>query len=150
LTSSFFWIIFNHMVNFLPTRIDSTFHALSDPTRRAILTRLSRGEATVTELAKPFNSSLPAVSKHLKVLEEAQLVKRRRDGRIHRISLEPIAFREATEWIEQMRRFWEGRLAALAAYLESETPPDSPPNPPAEAEGDPNAELIPPSYERCD
>src|SRR5687767_15788804 len=99
-------------------RLDATFAALADPTRRAILTRLASGEASVTELAEPFAMSQPAMSKHLKVLERAGLISRRRDAqrRPCRLEAEPLA--EATEWLEGYRRFWEGRFQRLDALLD--------------------------------
>jgi DNA-binding transcriptional ArsR family regulator len=99
--------------------LDATFGALADPTRRAILARLARGEATVTELAAPFDVSLPAVSKHLRVLESAGLLQREIDGRIHRCRLAPRPMKDAAAWIETYRVFWEAQLEALANYLES-------------------------------
>jgi DNA-binding transcriptional ArsR family regulator len=99
--------------------LDATFGALSDPTRRAILARLALGEATVTELAAPFDVSLPAVSKHLRVLESAGLLHREIDGRIHRCRLAPQPMKDAARWIEQYRMFWENQFDALAKYLES-------------------------------
>src|SRR6202035_3814449 len=99
--------------------LDATFGALADPTRRAILARLARGEATVTELAAPFDVSLPAVSKHLRVLESAGLLRREIDGRIHRCRLAPEPMKDAAAWIETYRVFSEAQLDALANYLES-------------------------------
>jgi DNA-binding transcriptional ArsR family regulator len=99
--------------------LDATFGALADPTRRAILARLARGEATVSELAAPFDVSLPAVSKHLRVLESAGLLQREIDGRIHRCRLAPRPMKDAAAWIETYRVFWEAQLEALANYLES-------------------------------
>jgi DNA-binding transcriptional ArsR family regulator len=103
-----------------PTSLDVTFAALADPTRRRILERLTHGQARVTDLAKPFSISLPAISKHLRVLENAGLLKRRRQGREYRIQIEPAPMRAASEWVEQYRRFWEGSLDSLAKYLENE------------------------------
>ncbi len=100
--------------------LDATFHALSDPIRRAILTRLGIGEASVTELAEPFRVSLPAVSKHICVLEKAGLVARRRAGRVHSLRLVTRPLRDAAEWIERYRRFWEARFDALDRYLQKE------------------------------
>ena len=99
-------------------RLDATFAALADPTRRAILTRLASGEASVTELARPFSMSQPAISKHLKVLERAGLISRGRDAqrRPRRLESRPLA--EATGWLENYRRFWEGNFARLDAVLE--------------------------------
>jgi DNA-binding transcriptional ArsR family regulator len=100
-----------------PDRLDVTFQALADPTRRAILARLALGEASVTELARPFAMSQPAISKHLKVLERAGLVSRGRDAqkRPRRLEAEPLA--EASEWLEAYRRFWERRYRRLDALL---------------------------------
>src|ERR1017187_5738034 len=94
-------------------RLDRVFHALGDCTRRALLARLARGPAMVTELAAPFAMSLPAVSKHLKVLERAHLVARAIDGRVHRCTLDLAAMRDARLWLERYREFWEDRLEAL-------------------------------------
>jgi len=94
-----------------------TFAALSDPTRRAILTRLTKGEATVNDLAKPFAMSLPAVSRHLKVLERAGLISRARDAQWRPCRIEVKALREVDEWIEAYRRMWEERLDRLDDYL---------------------------------
>ncbi len=106
--------------------IDRTLAALADPTRRALLTRLARGEARVTDLARPYDLSLNAVSKHLKVLEQAGLVRRRVEGREHRIRLAGEPLTAAAHWIEELRGFWEARLDALEDYLQSEgeTPPE--------------------------
>jgi DNA-binding transcriptional ArsR family regulator len=125
LTAACHSIILNHMVNYSEAfagtePLDATFGALADPTRRAILARLARGEATVTELAKPFDVSLPAVSKHLRVLESAGLLRREIDGRIHRCRLAPAPMKEAAAWIATYRAFWEAQLDALANYLEAE------------------------------
>jgi DNA-binding transcriptional ArsR family regulator len=103
-----------------PSPLDLTLLALADPTRRAILERLSRGESRVTELAKPFALSLNAVSKHIRVLERARLVRRRRAGREHVLSLNPKPLDEATTWIETQRALWTGRLDALDAMLRAE------------------------------
>ena len=100
--------------------LDRTFGALSDPTRRAILVRLAEGDATVGELAAPFPVSRPAISKHLRVLEGAGLVSRARDGRLSRCALDAGPMRAASEWVDGYRQFWEGRLDALASYLDSE------------------------------
>ncbi len=103
-------------------RLDLTFGALADPIRRTILTRLARGEATVGELARPFDVSRPAISKHLRVLERAGLVQRTRDGRVSRCELDAAPMREAADWVERYRGFWEGQLDALSRYLEGEQP----------------------------
>ena len=99
-------------------RLDATFAALADPTRRAILARLAAGEASVTELAQPFAMSQPAISKHLKVLEKAGLVSRGRDRQRRPCRLEPRPLAEANGWLESYRRFWEGRFRRLDALLE--------------------------------
>ncbi len=106
------------MVKYGERRLDHTFAALSDPTRRAMLARLRKGEATVGELAKPFRISLPAVSKHLGVLERAGLVERKRDGRTHRCRLRAAPLAEASLWIDHYRVFWEGTLERLGGFLE--------------------------------
>ncbi|MEO6526357.1 MAG: metalloregulator ArsR/SmtB family transcription factor [Gemmatimonadaceae bacterium] len=100
-------------------RLDRTFSALGDSTRRAILARLSRGEATVGELARPFRISRPAISRHLRVLEQAGLVRRARDGRVNRCTFEAKPMRNAAAWVEQYRAFWEGQLDALARFAEA-------------------------------
>jgi DNA-binding transcriptional ArsR family regulator len=107
------------MVNYLSAPLDSTFGALSDPTRRAILARLAQGEAMVTELAEPFRVSLPAISKHVRVLESAGLLEREVDGRVHRCRLKAQPMKNAAAWIEQYRAFWELQFDALAKYLET-------------------------------
>jgi DNA-binding transcriptional ArsR family regulator len=102
----------------MPTdRLSTTFAALADPTRRAILARLSDGEATVTELAKPFEMSLPAVSKHLKVLEQAGLIARGREAQWRPCRLEAGPLKDAEEWIGGYRRFWEESFYRLDEYL---------------------------------
>ena len=104
------------------TSLDQTLLALADPTRRAILQRLSRGEARVTELAQPFAMSLNAVSKHIRMLERARLVRRRRAGREHLLSLDPAPLDEAAAWIEAQRAFWTERLDALERELRQPEP----------------------------
>ncbi len=101
-----------------PHRLDATFAALADPTRRAILTRLASGEASVTELAEPFDMSQPAISKHLKVLERAGLISRGRDAQRRPRRLEAKRLGEATKWLERYRRLWEGNYQRLDALLE--------------------------------
>ena len=100
-----------------PDRLSATFAALSDPTRRAILARLTSGAASVLELAEPFDMSLPAISKHLKVLEQAGLISRGRDAQRRPCRLEGAPLKEATAWMEQYRCFWEGSLDRLGEYL---------------------------------
>src|SRR5882762_9507914 len=99
-------------------RLDSVFAALADPTRRAILARLASGEASVTELAEPFSISQPAISKHLKVLERAGLISRGREAQLRPRRLEPNALAEASQWLEDYRRFWEGTFERLDGLLE--------------------------------
>ncbi len=97
--------------------LSKTFHALADPTRRAILARLAQGEASVNELADPFEMSLPAVSKHLKVLERAGLITRGREAQFRPARIEPKALMSIDEWIESYRRLWGERLDRLEEYL---------------------------------
>ena len=101
--------------------LDATFAALADPTRRAILARLALGEASVGELASPFQVSLPAISKHLRVLESAGLMAREREGRVHRCRLVAGPLHAAADWLLFYRRFWEGSFDSLADYLAKET-----------------------------
>ena len=109
----------------MPTdQLDLTFAALADPTRRAILARLTEGEATVNELAAPFAVSLPAISRHLKVLERAGLITRGRDARRRPCRLRPEALDEVTRWTEHTRQAWDERLDRLAEYLKKETAHD--------------------------
>jgi DNA-binding transcriptional ArsR family regulator len=98
-------------------RLTTTFAALADPTRRAILARLALGETSVLKLAEPFNMSLPAVSKHLKVLERAGLITRTRDAQMRPCRIEARALKEADDWLEDYRRLWEERLDRLDDYL---------------------------------
>jgi DNA-binding transcriptional ArsR family regulator len=100
-----------------PARLDLTFSALADPTRRAILARLASGEASVQELARPFDMSLPAVSKHLKVLERAGLIVRGREAQWRPCRLAAAPLREVSDWVEQYRRFWDESLDRLDDYL---------------------------------
>ena len=111
----------NRMVtNSRDATLNRVFAALGDPTRRAILARLTAGEASVGELAAPFAMSRPAISKHLDVLERAGLVQRVPDGRVNRCRLDGEPLREAGAWLERYRAYWEGQLDALARYLETE------------------------------
>ena len=98
-------------------RLSLIFSALADPTRRAILARLSEGEATVNELAEPFDISLPAISRHLKVLENAGLISRSRNAQWRSSKLEAGPLREATEWMEKYKRFWDASFIRLDAHL---------------------------------
>jgi DNA-binding transcriptional ArsR family regulator len=100
-----------------PDRLSATFAALADPTRRAILARLASGETSVTELAEPFDMSLPAVSKHLKVLERAGLIVRGREAQWRPCRIEPRALKEVDDWLERYRRFWEQSFDRLDDYL---------------------------------
>ncbi len=100
------------------TQLDATFAALADPTRRAILARLAAGDAPVSELARPFAISQPAISKHLKVLERAGLISRGRDAQRRPRRLEPRPLAEASQWLERYRAFWEGSFQRLDAVLE--------------------------------
>lgn len=113
--------------------LDATFAALSDPTRRAILTRLARGDSSVGELARPFNVSLPAVSRHLRVLQRAGLLTQDRQGRVRRCRLRAAPMQAAAEWIQRYRRFWTEQLDALAQFVE---PTESESTPPQERKND--------------
>lgn len=97
--------------------LSTTFQALADPTRRAILARLADGEASVSDLARPFEISLPAVSRHLKVLEHAGLIARTREAQWRRCQLKPGPLKEATEWMERYRRFWDDSFDRMGAYI---------------------------------
>jgi DNA-binding transcriptional ArsR family regulator len=100
-----------------PDRLNSAFHALSDPTRRAILARLAEGEATVLQLVEPFELSQPTISKHLKVLEKAGLIEGGRDAQRRPRRLAPLAMKDVAHWIERFRQQWESRLNNLDAHL---------------------------------
>jgi DNA-binding transcriptional ArsR family regulator len=107
-----------------PEQLDATFGALADPTRRAILARLSRGETSVKELAQPFDISPPAITKHLKVLERAGLITRSREAQWRPCQLNAAPLQEAAEWIERYRQFWEESFDRLDDYLRQlQTPP---------------------------
>ena len=117
--------IINNMVNYTEPQLNDTFAALSDPTRRAILARLAGGVATVSEIAEPFDISLPAVSKHLRVLESAGLLSRRIEGRTHYCRLNAAPLQEASSWLANYETFWQGQLDSLARYLDdNEGEPD--------------------------
>jgi len=119
--------------------LSAKFAALADPTRRAILARLALGETSVSELAQPFSMSLPAISKHLKVLERAGLIARGRAAQYRPCRLEPSAFQEVDAWLEHYRHFWSASLDRLGKYL-SAMPDEEPAAPPAaEREGRPSA-----------
>jgi DNA-binding transcriptional ArsR family regulator len=113
-----------HGLSMTPSeRLDATFAALADPTRRAILARLATGDATVNELLEPFDMSQPAISKHLKVLERAGLISRGRDAQRRPCHIEGEALAEITGWLEQYRKVWEGNFQRLDALLhELQTP----------------------------
>ena len=106
----------------IEAKLNAVFSAMADPTRRAILGRLARGESTVTGLAEPFSISLPAISKHLRVLENAGLISRQVDGRIHRCRLAAIPMKDALDWISFYRSFWEESMDALGDYLTNTKP----------------------------
>src|SRR5207245_6855635 len=110
------------MVKYSST-LTRTSAALAGPTRRRILPHLARGDRRVTDLARPHPISLPAVSKHLRVLEKAGLLRRRRYGRVHEMQLDAKPLKQAAQWVEEYRKFWEGSLDRLAAYLEKTSPP---------------------------
>jgi DNA-binding transcriptional ArsR family regulator len=99
-------------------QLSATFSALADPTRRAILARLAKGQASVTELAQPFDMTLPAISKHLKVLERAGLVSRGREAQWRPCQLDASPLKDVDDWVERYRRFWEERLDRLESYLD--------------------------------
>ena len=101
----------------MDARLDAVFRALGDRTRRALLERLAHAPAMITELAEPFAMSLPAVSKHLRVLEAAGLVRREIDGRVHQCSLDPQPLRSAVDWLSHYRRYWQENLESLARYV---------------------------------
>jgi len=113
------------MVNYSRPTLDRTFAALADPTRRAILARLAQGEASAGELARPFDVSLPAISRHLKVLEGAGLLRRRKAGRVHRCKMNPRPLVAAGRWIAEHRRFWEESLSRLETYLDHFATPET-------------------------
>lgn len=110
-------LIINRVVNYNRRQLDLAFGALAHPIRRDILARLSNGEATVSELARPFRVSAPAISKHMRILERAGLLSRRRQGRQHHCRLEARRMQLAERWLERHRRFWNDRLDALERYL---------------------------------
>lgn len=105
------------MVKDSSEQLTTVFLALADPTRRAILERLTHGEASGTELARPFSISVPAISKHLRVLEHADLILHRKDGRTHRFRLAAYPLREAVAWLEHYRQFWDAQFDELQTYL---------------------------------
>jgi DNA-binding transcriptional ArsR family regulator len=118
------------MVNYSPEQLNTVFFALADPTRQAILARLAHGEASGTELAQPFSISVPAISKHLRVLEHAELILHRKQGRTHLFRLTAHPLKEAAIWLEHYQQFWEAQFDSLDIYLqvtsEEEHDPDDP------------------------
>ena len=109
--------ILHYMVNDSSKQLTTVFMALADPTRRAILERLAHGEASGTELARPFSISVPAISKHLRVLKNADLIQHRKDGRTHMFRLAASPLRDAAAWLEHYHRFWETQFDSLETYL---------------------------------
>lgn len=103
------------------TQLTEVFSALADPTRRAIIEHLSTGEATAGELAKPFGISKPAISKHLKILEKANIIKRRKEAQFHKFEVLPEPFKHASDWLAKYREFWEEQLDSLEKYLNSKS-----------------------------
>jgi DNA-binding transcriptional ArsR family regulator len=114
------------MVKHSEALLDDTFAALADPTRRAILKRLTKGPAPMGDLARPFDMSWPAITKHIKVLERAKLVRREQDGRVHRMHFQEKPLRDARAWIDKYTKFWEGRFDALEKFLEDTAEDASP------------------------
>lgn len=134
------YLLTTHLLDASSDQLDATFAALADPTRRAILARLAGGDASVAELAEPFEMSQPAISKHLKVLERAGLITRHRDAqrRPCRIQAEPLG--GANAWLEGYRQFWEGRYQRLDTLLEELQSLSGTAQPPVEAPNAPNGE----------
>ena len=118
------FFIFNHMVKYISHALDKVFAALAHPTRRALLERLAQGDTSVSDLATPFAMSLPAISKHLRVLEQAGLIARTKDGRVHRLRLRAQPMRDAAAWLAYYQQFWDTRLDALDHYLHHVDPTD--------------------------
>ncbi|MFQ5604209.1 MAG: ArsR/SmtB family transcription factor [bacterium] len=110
------------MVKFYTNKLDFTFMALADATRRAIIMRLAKSECTVSELAEPFNISLPAISKHLRILEKAGLLTREKTGRVHRCRLNTEPMNDALNWIAKYKKFWHEQFEALDEYLKESQP----------------------------
>ncbi len=117
LTTHRYIYIINDMVNNSSEQLTTVFLALADPTRRAILERLAHGEASGTDLARPFSISVPAISKHLRVLEHADLILHRKEGRTHRFRLAAQPMKSAAAWLEHYRSFWEEQFDSLETYL---------------------------------
>lgn len=114
------------MVESRTARLDATFHALADPTRRGMLASLALGEKSIGELAEPYKMSFAGASKHVKVLEEAGLIARRKQGRTHLISIEAKPLEEAERWLRQWEKFWSSRLDRLEALLEADRKKENP------------------------
>jgi DNA-binding transcriptional ArsR family regulator len=114
------------MVEFDSPQLDTVFHALGDPTRRGMLARLALGESSIGELAQPFDMSFAGASKHVKVLEDAGLVARRKEGRTHVITLEAGPLAEAERWLRQWEKFWSARLDRLQALIERDNRKEKP------------------------
>ena len=114
------------MVEFDSPQLDTVFHALGDPTRRGMLARLALGESSIGELAQPFDMSFAGASKHVKVLEDAGLVTRRKEGRTHVITLEAGPLAEAERWLRQWEKFWSARLDRLQALIERDNRKEKP------------------------
>ena len=114
--------IFNQMVNYQQTndQINLIFHSLADPTRRQILERLTKNPLTVTEIAKPYEMSLPAVSKHVRILEKEQLISRKKQGREYAIQLRPQTLQKAQQYISFYKKFWSNQLDNLEMYLDTQ------------------------------
>ena len=120
-------VIFNQMVKYQSNELDATFGALSDATRRGILEQLSHGDSSVTKLSEPYEISLPAISKHLRVLEKAGLLSQEKDGRVRRCRLDAGPMKEVSDWISRYQRFWEQQLDSLASFLgklQNDDPPE--------------------------
>ena len=109
---------YNQMAKYKRDKLSTVLLAIGDPTRREILKKVSQGEPSVLEIAEAFRISLPAISKHLKVLERAGLIFRKREGRVHRFNLIARPMKDAYEWIRNYQRFWQGQLDSLESYLE--------------------------------
>lgn len=113
--------IVHRMVNYTDGQMDAVFTALADSTRRGMVAQLSSGSATIGELGRPYPITKPAVTKHVKILERAGLIQRQKNGRIHRCTLNKEPMKQAEEWIERHRKFWETSLDSLADYLNQQT-----------------------------
>ncbi len=107
--------------------LDRAFHALANPTRRAVVARLGRGPATVSELAEPFDMALPSFMQHLRVLEDSGLVRTRKQGRVRTVHVRPTSLRRAASWLDEQRDLWERRLDRLDAYVQTLEEPDERP-----------------------